>query len=239
DSFTQLSYMQQRYYDPLIGRFMSNDPVASSSTDGANFNRYWYANNNPYAFTDPDGRAPNQAGVTSYTHVYNALQKSGLADLRDSHGGNANRYFYTEKYGWVDIRHFAEAARMVSEGTSGSVVRGLGFLNEVDQWATEWGDDYRSGFSPEDLPSNDAGINFGESLRSGQSLASEFQRWATGTGAASDPTDPTTGYQDLPATDPSYKGGANRGSNTSSAPVEREIPVVRVQGRIDSMRLNQ
>jgi len=23
---------------------------------GENFNRYWYANNNPYKFTDPDGR---------------------------------------------------------------------------------------------------------------------------------------------------------------------------------------
>ncbi|WP_257388541.1 RHS repeat-associated core domain-containing protein, partial [Tahibacter caeni] len=56
DSFTQLSYMQQRYYDPLIGRFLSVDPIASSLTNGANFNRYRYANNSPYKYTDPDGR---------------------------------------------------------------------------------------------------------------------------------------------------------------------------------------
>ena len=31
------------------------DPVTVSSV-GGNFNRYWYANNNPYRFTDPDGR---------------------------------------------------------------------------------------------------------------------------------------------------------------------------------------
>lgn len=46
----------QRYYDPGIGRFLSVDPIAAYSKRGINFNRYWYANNNPYRFTDPDGR---------------------------------------------------------------------------------------------------------------------------------------------------------------------------------------
>jgi murein DD-endopeptidase MepM/ murein hydrolase activator NlpD len=48
--------MQQRYYDPLLGRFLSVDPVTAYSSPGVNFNRYWYANNNPYKFVDPDGR---------------------------------------------------------------------------------------------------------------------------------------------------------------------------------------
>ena len=46
----------QRYYDPQIGRFLSVDPVTANGSTGANFNRYWYGNNNPYRFTDPDGR---------------------------------------------------------------------------------------------------------------------------------------------------------------------------------------
>ncbi len=50
--------MQQRYYDPGIGRFLSVDPVTANGNTGGNFNRYWYANNNPYRFTDPDGRLP-------------------------------------------------------------------------------------------------------------------------------------------------------------------------------------
>jgi RHS repeat-associated protein len=57
DAATGLSYMQQRYYDPQVGRFLSVDPVTADSS-GGNFNRYWYANNNPYKFTDPDGRLP-------------------------------------------------------------------------------------------------------------------------------------------------------------------------------------
>jgi RHS repeat-associated protein len=56
DAATGLVYMQQRYYDPMIGRFLSVDPVTAYSSPGANFNRYWYANNNPYKFFDPDGR---------------------------------------------------------------------------------------------------------------------------------------------------------------------------------------
>jgi RHS repeat-associated protein len=55
DPDTQYTYMQQRYYDPRVGRFWSVDPVTVDSA-GGNFNRYWYANNNPYRFTDPDGR---------------------------------------------------------------------------------------------------------------------------------------------------------------------------------------
>jgi uncharacterized protein RhaS with RHS repeats len=48
--------MQQRYYDPMIGRFLSIDPVSADPKTGGNFNRYKYAANNPYRFTDPDGR---------------------------------------------------------------------------------------------------------------------------------------------------------------------------------------
>ncbi|WP_242112241.1 RHS repeat-associated core domain-containing protein, partial [Luteimonas aquatica] len=56
DAATGMNYMQQRYYDPAIGRFLSVDPVTAYEKPGANFNRYWYANNNPYRFIDPDGR---------------------------------------------------------------------------------------------------------------------------------------------------------------------------------------
>lgn len=37
-------------------RFVSVDPVQANANNGQNFNRYHYANNNPYKFTDLDGR---------------------------------------------------------------------------------------------------------------------------------------------------------------------------------------
>ncbi len=58
DSLTLQAYMQQRYYDPNIGRFLSVDPVTAYEKPLTNFNAYAYANNNPYRFTDPDGRNP-------------------------------------------------------------------------------------------------------------------------------------------------------------------------------------
>lgn len=38
---------------PTPARFLSPDPEPA---DQENFNRYWYANNSPYTFVDPDGR---------------------------------------------------------------------------------------------------------------------------------------------------------------------------------------
>ena len=54
DAETGLSYMQARLYDPYAARFLGADPVVASETG---FNRYWYANDNPYKYIDPDGRA--------------------------------------------------------------------------------------------------------------------------------------------------------------------------------------
>ena len=56
DAATGLTNMQQRYDDKVVGRMLSMDPMDVDPTTGANFNRYAYANDNPYRFTDPDGR---------------------------------------------------------------------------------------------------------------------------------------------------------------------------------------
>jgi len=57
DPDTGFVYMQQRYYDPGVGRFLSIDPVVPKSGNLFNFNRYDYANDNPVRFVDPDGRS--------------------------------------------------------------------------------------------------------------------------------------------------------------------------------------
>ncbi|QCZ95158.1 hypothetical protein FBQ74_06420 [Salinimonas iocasae] len=55
--------MHARYYDPVLGRFYSNDPLDAlghiqlGNSIAHGFNRYAYANNNPYKYTtDPDGK---------------------------------------------------------------------------------------------------------------------------------------------------------------------------------------
>jgi RHS repeat-associated protein len=74
DAATGLVQMQQRYYDPESGRFLSVDPVtAYDNGDMRFFNRYAYANNNPYTFVDPDGREGRVAWLVRLTS--NGFQK--------------------------------------------------------------------------------------------------------------------------------------------------------------------
>lgn len=55
DFDTDLVYMQQRYFDPTTGRFLSMDPVGPKVGDPRTINRYSYAANNPYKYVDPTG----------------------------------------------------------------------------------------------------------------------------------------------------------------------------------------
>jgi len=73
--------MQQRYYDPMLGRFLSVDPVTATSV-GGNFNRYWYGNDNPYKFTDPDGRYSRGSGWTNdQWRAFNSAQRAASGRL--------------------------------------------------------------------------------------------------------------------------------------------------------------
>ena len=57
DAATGLTYMQARYYNPVVGRFLSNDPVAFAPDRPQYFNRYSYVGNDTVNMWDPDGRA--------------------------------------------------------------------------------------------------------------------------------------------------------------------------------------
>jgi uncharacterized protein RhaS with RHS repeats len=79
--------MQARYYDPVIGRFYSNDPVGVR--DIFSFNRYAYARNNPYKYIDPDGRA-EQLVIAGKAGNINTVVTGGAKGLV-VHLGNTNR----------------------------------------------------------------------------------------------------------------------------------------------------
>ena len=86
DTQTNLTYMQQRYYDPVALRFLSPDPVDVSGTDGSNFNRYWYANDNPYKYRDPDGRFVQLiwgavAGAAVEVFVQTAIEGRSVSEI--------------------------------------------------------------------------------------------------------------------------------------------------------------
>jgi RHS repeat-associated protein len=57
-----LSYYGGRWYNPTMGRFYSVDPQRFRDDNPLSFNRYAYANNNPYRFVDPNGHSPIDIG---------------------------------------------------------------------------------------------------------------------------------------------------------------------------------
>jgi len=126
------------------------------------------------------------------------------------------RYFETRQYGWIDIVHFTTAANMAA--SIGEVlVDVLGFGLEVVQWINEWGSDYRSGFSPEDIPSNSAGSNFGDDVfdPAGGPLSAQLEAYLNTLG----PIDPNSSatYTGLPVADVHGGSGGILGSNWPAA----------------------
>ena len=75
DLCSGLIYLRNRYYDPSIGRFISEDPIQ----DGLNW--YVYANNNPVNYIDPWGLAPTKEEAAAMAnHIYGDydMGKDGL-----------------------------------------------------------------------------------------------------------------------------------------------------------------
>ncbi len=58
DVETSLYYLQSRYYDPAMGRFLNADGYVSTGTGLLGYNMYAYCNNNPVMGYDPNGNIP-------------------------------------------------------------------------------------------------------------------------------------------------------------------------------------
>jgi RHS repeat-associated protein len=59
DPETGLYYCNARYYDPMVGRFLSADPLVGNPSNAPSYNRYAYTRNNPITNTDPTGLCPD------------------------------------------------------------------------------------------------------------------------------------------------------------------------------------
>lgn len=65
-----LIHMNGRVYDPLLGRFLSPDPLVQFPMFSQNWNRYSYIDNKPTSFTDPSGFMQSvQEGIDTITVV--------------------------------------------------------------------------------------------------------------------------------------------------------------------------
>jgi RHS repeat-associated protein len=78
DEETGLDYYRSRYYNPAIGRFISEDPIEFAGGDG---NLYRYVGNSPSTATDPSGLLLETLVRPVATAVGGAAQATGLGLL--------------------------------------------------------------------------------------------------------------------------------------------------------------
>lgn len=81
----------------VTARFVTPDPVPTDPNTGESFNRYNYAANNPYKFTDPDGRTIVLGG----DEKYKAETTSRLASAGAAHPAIAAGIHILEKSEYV------------------------------------------------------------------------------------------------------------------------------------------
>ena len=61
DTETSFYYLQSRYYDPEVGRFINLDPIIGQTGNVKSYNMYAYSFNNPIIFSDETGNFPGLA----------------------------------------------------------------------------------------------------------------------------------------------------------------------------------
>lgn len=107
-----LVHMNGRVYDPLLGKFLSADPLIQDPANGQGYNRYSYVLNNPTNLTDPTGFY--SCGTTK------AEQDQCTSSDRESRANERK-----ERSGWlvvysVDQKSNSEAGVQVKDGKNRS-----------------------------------------------------------------------------------------------------------------------
>lgn len=102
------------------------DPVTPNSSGGT-FNRYWYANGNPYKFIDPDGRAPctgTRIGTCVNGTTVTGLSSSQLRAVQrnpQAYISRLNEIPNKQSSEADSVRYFARSARPVTAVTGREV----------------------------------------------------------------------------------------------------------------------
>ena len=129
-----LYYMRARYYDPSIGRFISEDPAGFG---GGDINLYIYAGNNPIMLIDPLGLCSTYqpSNPTLYNGLRSTLRQDsgvvGLTDLRNTlQSVPKNIEWVAEAYAMFS------GARLISPGVKTLASKGPSVVSSGWRWAT-------------------------------------------------------------------------------------------------------
>jgi RHS repeat-associated protein len=131
DAEVQLAYYRARYYDPKVGRFLSEDPIGFAGGDN---NFYAYVRNNPVNLIDPSGLQSadlkNEYDLWKCDQDEKKCQKDPPPDFNDCLANCIERYRFSNI--WTLGAHSANAAGNVATGGTGRA--GFGVPAHPTSW---------------------------------------------------------------------------------------------------------
>jgi len=97
DNETALYYLNSRYYDANIGRFINADGLLGQKGNILGHNMYAYTQNNPVMYTDSTGYAPNWWNKETIFEVSLWINNPFLMWMRDDYNNiqSGGSYIYS------------------------------------------------------------------------------------------------------------------------------------------------
>jgi RHS repeat-associated protein len=134
DAETGLDYFGARYYGSRIGRFTTVDPALEQQralADSQRWNRYAYANNNPFRYVDPDGRSPKLVTSAIKIAVKGGDVYSTVSGIVDATG----TIFSTDPAVGTGTRILATGSLIAEISGAADVVSGVRAIARIDDAA--------------------------------------------------------------------------------------------------------
>ena len=153
DDSTGLYFYEARYYDPVLGRFISADTIVPNPSDPQSMNRYAYALNNPILYNDPSGHCAGlcvalvaagigatlgglQAGLASDWDLESTLIGAGIGGAAGAVGGAIGGSIANN----IALQGLlSETGALIAGGIAGGAVGGLtsGLLSRAAGYDTD------------------------------------------------------------------------------------------------------
>jgi RHS repeat-associated protein len=149
---TGLTYLNARYYDPTLGRFISPDPIIDSA-DPSTLDPYRYADNNPVNYSDSRGLSPSCGGMgknqmmACYSN-YAAADALGRANALSAKGASAQSF---RKKFEIALYNLGRAQHFKALTDKSGLELGLDWLGTDGNWTTDTTNFYDGDRLVEDL----------------------------------------------------------------------------------------